>query len=342
MKLVRFGPAGAEKPGLVDADGALRDASALVPDIDGAFLSRLDGLALDDIGALPIVEGQPRLGPCVTGVGKFIGIGLNYADHAAESGLPVPSEPIVFLKANSCLSGPNDAIRLPAGAAKTDWEVELGVVIGQVAHNVRPADALRHGLKTAVDRSFNQITVDGDESTNDTCAILANGASGGDPLETGHHEWPAFQTALTELCQDLAKRIPADGEGATKLVTINVHGTADGDDARTLARGVAASILVKCAIHGNDPNWGRIIAALGQQGIPVDTQRIQIDFAASGRRTTILDHGEPTGNLVEASEILSAPEITIDITVGEGPGKGLAWGCDMTTDYVTFNAEYHT
>ena len=144
MKLVRFGPAGAEKPGLVDADGALRDASALVPDIDGAFLSRLDGLALDDIGALPIVEGQPRLGPCVTGVGKFIGIGLNYADHAAESGLPVPSEPIVFLKANSSLSGPNDAICLPAGAAKTDWEVELGVVIGQVAHNVRPADALRH------------------------------------------------------------------------------------------------------------------------------------------------------------------------------------------------------
>ena len=144
MKLVRFGPAGAEKPGLVDADGALRDASALVRDIDGAFLSRLDGLALDDIGALPIVEGQPRLGPCVTGVGKFIGIGLNYADHAAESGLPVPSEPIVFLKANSCLSGPNDAIRLPAGAAKTDWEVELGVVIGQMAHNVGPADALRH------------------------------------------------------------------------------------------------------------------------------------------------------------------------------------------------------
>ena len=144
MKLVRFGPAGAEKPGLVDADGALRDASALVPDIDGAFLSRLDGLALDDIGALPIVEGQPRLGPCVTGVGKFIGIGLNYADHAAESGLPVPSEPIVFLKANSSLSGPNDAIRLPAGAAKTDWEVELGVVIGQMAHNVGPADALRH------------------------------------------------------------------------------------------------------------------------------------------------------------------------------------------------------
>ena len=142
MKLVRFGPAGAEKPGLVDADGALRDASALVRDIDGAFLSRLDGLALDDIGALPIVEGQPRLGPCVTGVGKFIGIGLNYADHAAESG--VPSEPIVFLKANSSLSGPNDAIRLPAGAAKTDWEVELGVVIGQMAHNVGPADALRH------------------------------------------------------------------------------------------------------------------------------------------------------------------------------------------------------
>ena len=144
MKLVRFGPAGAEKPGLVDADGALRDASALVRDIDGAFLSRLDGLALDDIGALPIVEGQPRLGPCVTGVGKFIGIGLNYADHAAESGMEVPPEPVIFMKATSAICGPNDPIILPRGSEKTDWEVELAVIIGKAAKYVSEAEALDH------------------------------------------------------------------------------------------------------------------------------------------------------------------------------------------------------
>ena len=146
MKLVRYGPPGAEKPGLIDAGGALRDLSAHVPDIAGAALSdaALDRLRTLDPATLPAVEGAPRLGPCVGGTGKFIGIGLNYSDHAAELGNPVPDEPIVFMKATSSICGPNDDVILPREATQVDWEVELGLVIGTEARYVAEAEALDH------------------------------------------------------------------------------------------------------------------------------------------------------------------------------------------------------
>ncbi|PJE28904.1 2-keto-4-pentenoate hydratase/2-oxohepta-3-ene-1,7-dioic acid hydratase (catechol pathway) [Pseudooceanicola antarcticus] len=146
MKLVRYGDAGQERPGLIDSKGELRDLSAEVADIDGAALApeTLARLAALDTDALPRVEGNPRLGPCVGNVGKLIGIGLNYSDHAAESGMAVPSEPIVFLKATSAISGPYDDVQLPAGAEKVDWEVELAFVIGTRAKNVSKAEALSH------------------------------------------------------------------------------------------------------------------------------------------------------------------------------------------------------
>ncbi|MBR9764424.1 MAG: fumarylacetoacetate hydrolase family protein [Rhodobacteraceae bacterium] len=146
MKLVRYGEAGAERPGLIDAEGALRDLSAHVGDIDGSVLSpeALARLAALDTAALPLVEGSPRMGPCVGNVGKLIGIGLNYSDHAAEAGMAVPSEPIVFMKATSAICGPDDDVELPAGAEKVDWEVELAFVIGTRAKNVAKADALSH------------------------------------------------------------------------------------------------------------------------------------------------------------------------------------------------------
>jgi 2-keto-4-pentenoate hydratase/2-oxohepta-3-ene-1,7-dioic acid hydratase in catechol pathway len=144
MKLVRYGRPGKEKPGLFDEEGRLRDLSGVVADIDAAVLSdrALRKLAKIDYKTLPLVRGNPRLGVPVKGVGKFIGIGLNYADHAAETGQPVPQEPIVFMKAISCLSGPDDPVVLPKGSKKTDWEVELGVVIGTRAQYVEEADAL--------------------------------------------------------------------------------------------------------------------------------------------------------------------------------------------------------
>jgi ureidoglycolate lyase len=144
MKLLRYGPKGQEKPGLLDAQGKIRDLSGVVGDIDGATLgdASLAKLRALDPASLPVVEGNPRLGPAVGKIGKFICIGLNYADHAAESNLPVPTEPVVFNKWNSAISGPNDDVEIPRGSKKTDWEVELGVVIGKPAKYIDEANAL--------------------------------------------------------------------------------------------------------------------------------------------------------------------------------------------------------
>ncbi|MBN8748154.1 Ureidoglycolate lyase [Xylophilus ampelinus] len=144
MKLVRYGNPGKEKPGLIDAEGKLRDLSAVVPDIGTAqlgeaALAKLRKLKTDK---LPLVRGKPRFGCPVAGVGKFVAIGLNFADHAAESGAPIPKEPIVFMKATTCIQGANDPVMLPKGSTKTDWEVELGVVIGTRARYVSQKDAL--------------------------------------------------------------------------------------------------------------------------------------------------------------------------------------------------------
>jgi 2,4-diketo-3-deoxy-L-fuconate hydrolase len=144
MKLVRYGNPGKEKPGLIDDKGQLRDLSAVVKDIGPEQLgdAAIAKLRKQKLDKLPLVRGKPRLGSPVANVGKFIAIGLNYADHAAESGLPVPKEPVVFMKANSCIQGPNDPVMLPKGSVKSDWEVELGVVIGTRARYVSQKSAL--------------------------------------------------------------------------------------------------------------------------------------------------------------------------------------------------------
>lgn len=146
MKLLRFGPQGSEKPGLRDADGNIRDLSAVVPDIAGDVLSdsQLQRLRTLDPASLPLVEGSPRIGACVGEVGKFICIGLNYADHAAEAGMDLPQEPVVFFKATSAICGPDDDTELPRTSVKLDWEVELGVVIGKHTKYITPAEALDH------------------------------------------------------------------------------------------------------------------------------------------------------------------------------------------------------
>jgi 2-keto-4-pentenoate hydratase/2-oxohepta-3-ene-1,7-dioic acid hydratase in catechol pathway len=146
MKLVRYGNPGKEKPGLIDLEGKLRDLSAVVPDIGPAQLGSV-GLARirkANPAKLPLVRGAPRFGCPVANVGKFVAIGLNYSDHAAESGNPIPKEPVVFMKATSCIQGPNDPVMLPRGSVKTDWEVELGIVIGTTARYVAKKDALAH------------------------------------------------------------------------------------------------------------------------------------------------------------------------------------------------------
>lgn len=144
MKLVRYGTRGAEKPGLIDAEGRLRDLSAHVADIAGPVLADLSALQSIDPASLPLVEGNPRYGACVGGIGKFICIGLNYSDHAAESGMAVPPEPVIFAKYTSAVCGPNDDIIIPRGSVKTDWEVELAFVIGKPGKYIEEKDAMDH------------------------------------------------------------------------------------------------------------------------------------------------------------------------------------------------------
>jgi 2-keto-4-pentenoate hydratase/2-oxohepta-3-ene-1,7-dioic acid hydratase in catechol pathway len=152
MKLLRHGERGQEKPGLLHDDGTIRDLSGVVPDIAGAVLSDggLAAIRAVDPSTLPVVDASTRLGPCVGGTGKFICIGLNYADHAAESGMKVPPEPVIFMKATSAICGPNDPIIVPRGSEKTDWEVELAVIIGTHAKYVTEADAMNHVAGFAV------------------------------------------------------------------------------------------------------------------------------------------------------------------------------------------------
>lgn len=152
MKLIRYGEINAEKPGLIDGDGNLRDLSEHVADIAGADINpaRLTELGRIDPVSLPLVPGSPRLGPCVGGTGKFICIGLNYSDHAAETGAEVPAEPIIFMKATSAICGPNDPIIIPRGSDKTDWEVELAVIIGKQAKYVTEAEAMDYVAGYAV------------------------------------------------------------------------------------------------------------------------------------------------------------------------------------------------
>jgi 2,4-didehydro-3-deoxy-L-rhamnonate hydrolase len=164
MKLLRYGPKGKEKPGILDKDGKIRSLAKIVKDIDGDAISPagLAKIKKANIAKLPIVPGKPRIGACIANPQKFIAIGLNYSDHAAESGLQVPPEPVVFTKQVSCLSGPNDTVMLPPKSVKSDWEVELGVIIGRKAKNIKEKDALKHvaGYCTINDLSEREFQIE--------------------------------------------------------------------------------------------------------------------------------------------------------------------------------------
>jgi glutamate N-acetyltransferase/amino-acid N-acetyltransferase len=201
-----------------------------------------------------------------------------------------------------------------------------------------PLNALDLSLRWAAERSFNCITVDGDMSTNDTVLLLANGASGA-PQVRDEKAQRAFEEALEHVTSTLARGLVADAEGATKLVEVRVEGAEDYAAARTVAMAIANSPLVKTAIFGQDPNWGRILAAAGSAGVEFDAGHVGLSLG--GRE--LVRGGQP----VECSEerlreALAADEIAIALTVGDGPHGATVWTCDLTYDYVRINAEYHT
>jgi glutamate N-acetyltransferase/amino-acid N-acetyltransferase len=194
-------------------------------------------------------------------------------------------------------------------------------------------------VKSIADRSFNQVTVDGDSSTNDTFLLLANGAAGNSPVRAGSVEADRLQSAILEVAQQLARSIARDGEGATKLITVKVQGAATDDEARQAARTVASSSLVKTAVHGGDPNWGRIVCALGYSGADLAIDRLHLTVGG----LVVFERG--AGVPVDLSAVRHAfeqAEIEIVATLGLGPGRAEAWGCDLSAEYVRINADYTT
>ena len=199
--------------------------------------------------------------------------------------------------------------------------------------------ALQPLLGRVADSTFNCVTVDGDTSTNDTLLLLANGAAGGDPFEPGSPQLAALEAAVLQVCDDLAEQVVADGEGAQKHFRVAVRGAVDQAQARLAARTVAGSPLVKTAIHGADPNWGRIVAALGRSGAAFTLDRVEVAIGG----LPVFSAGAPSAVDLEAvRRVFEQARVDIDIDLGAGEAAGHAWGCDLTDGYVRINADYTT
>jgi glutamate N-acetyltransferase/amino-acid N-acetyltransferase len=194
-------------------------------------------------------------------------------------------------------------------------------------------------VRRVADNSFNQVTVDGDSSTNDTFLILANGAAGNPPIQPDTAEAEQLEAALLKVARDLARQIARDGEGATRLITVSVTGGASFEEARLAARSVASSSLVKAAVHGGDPNWGRIVCALGYSGADLAIDRL--DLSIAGLTVFTRGAGQPV-DLEAVRAAFEQPEIMIHAELGLGDASAEAWGCDLSEEYVRINADYTT
>lgn len=229
-----------------------------------------------------------------------------------------------------------------SGTAKGSGMIEpnMATMLGFITTDANiESDELQKALSSVTDCTFNSITVDGDTSTNDTVVVMANGLAGNEPLTPTHPEWENFYTALRLVAEDLAKSIARDGEGATKLIEVEVEGALSDEEARKIAKTVVGSPLVKTAVFGCDANWGRIIAAVGYSGATVDPDKITIKIGGA----TMVENGEPIKFSEEALiEILKQHEVKIYVSLGVGEGHGFAWGCDLTYDYVQINASYRS
>lgn len=203
---------------------------------------------------------------------------------------------------------------------------------------VDPA-ALKGLLSKSTDKTYNMITVDGDSSTNDTVLVMANGMKNNQPLSEEHPQWEKFAEAFTLVSEILAKKIARDGEGATKLIEVNVKNAATQEDAGKIAKAIISSNLVKSAIFGADPNWGRIICAVGYSEVAIDPMKVDIQLGA----ITVVNNGLPAAFSEEAgTEYLGKDHVHIYVDVKQGKEEATAWGCDLTYDYVKINASYRT
>jgi len=216
-------------------------------------------------------------------------------------------------------------------------EPMLATMLGFVTTDADvPPALLARALKEAVDESFNAITVDGDCSTNDCVMLLANGASG---VAVDDTSYGAFVEGLRSVCRELAIGIVRGGEGATKLVTVKVTGAASSDEARKAAKTIANSLLVKTAIHGGDPNWGRLICAAGRAGVAFDASKAAVTIGS----IVLFKNGQPHDELApQAAEYLKGRDLEVGVDLGSGGASSTVWTCDLSAEYVRINADYRT
>ena len=229
-----------------------------------------------------------------------------------------------------------------AGAAKGSGMIHpnMATMLSFITTDVNiEQEALQRALSQVTNHTFNQITVDGDTSTNDMVVVMASGLSETTAINANHAEWEKFIIALQKVCEDLAKQIAKDGEGATKLVEVNVYGARTIEEGNKIAKQIIGSSLVKTAMYGEDPNWGRIISAIGQSEVAIAPHAVDIAVQS----IVVLQSSEPkTFSAEEMKQKLKQPEIIIDVNVHLGDEKGTAWGCDLSYDYVKINACYRT
>ncbi|MTT31940.1 bifunctional ornithine acetyltransferase/N-acetylglutamate synthase [Terrilactibacillus sp. BCM23-1] len=228
------------------------------------------------------------------------------------------------------------------GAAKGSGMIHpnMATMLGFITTDANiDAASLDFALKEITNQTFNMITVDGDTSTNDTVVLMANGAAQNKVLSKEHPEWPTFIKGLTYVSEQLAKKIARDGEGATKLVEVQVTGAKDDTSAKAISKTIVGSSLVKTAIYGTDPNWGRIVCAIGYSGEPLDPSKVSVALGD----ISIFEKGTPTSySDAEAKTYLEQENVVIKVDLADGTGKATAWGCDLTYDYVKINASYRT
>lgn len=228
------------------------------------------------------------------------------------------------------------------GAAKGSGMIHpnMATMLGFVTTDAAiETESLQHALKAATNQTFNMITVDGDSSTNDTVLVLANGRQENNPLNPNHPQWKKFTTAFHYVCQQLAKSIARDGEGAKKLLEVEVKGAKTETAAKEIAKTVISSNLVKTAIYGSDANWGRIVTAVGYSGQAIDPDKVSVSIGP----ITVFEKGLGLlYNEEEATHYLLGDDIKLIINLNQGTEKATAWGCDLTYDYIRINASYRT
>ncbi|MDP4156392.1 MAG: bifunctional ornithine acetyltransferase/N-acetylglutamate synthase [Bacillota bacterium] len=228
------------------------------------------------------------------------------------------------------------------GAAKGSGMIHpnMATMLGFVTTDANiEQDSLLAALKEVTNQTFNMITVDGDTSTNDMVLVMANGMAGNNTLTIEHPEWNIFVNGLKLVCQELAKKIAKDGEGATKLIEVQVNSANSQSDACAVGKSIISSNLVKTAIYGTDPNWGRIVSAIGYSGVPVEPNLVKVSIGSF----VVFENGLPCPiNEEEVKQYLEQDTIQIFVELNQGDDSAAAWGCDLTYDYIKINASYHT